>query len=121
VPFSGNCMHECLLTDKLQKAKNISTLDIAKALVEYGFHPMTVFFPLVVSGAMLIEPTETETKESVDQFINTMIYIAKEVENDNGDRFHSFPVSTPRRRLDEVKAAKNPIVTWMEELAQQVN
>lgn len=114
VPYSGNCMHECLLTDKIQKAKNISTLDIAKALVEYGYHPMTVFFPLVVSGAMLIEPTETETKETVDQFINTMIYIAKEVEKGEGDKFHSFPVSTPRRRLDEVKAAKNPVLTWME-------
>ncbi len=114
VPFPGNCMHECLLTDKLQKAKDISTLDIAKALVEYGFHPMTVFFPLVVTGAMLIEPTETETKESVDEFINTMIYIAKEVENGQGDKFHSFPVSTPKRRLDEVKAAKNPVLTWME-------
>jgi glycine dehydrogenase subunit 2 len=114
VPFKGNCMHECLLTDKKQKEKNISTLDIAKALVEYGFHPMTVFFPLVVSGAMLIEPTESETKESIDQFIDTMIYIAKEVANDNGDKFHSYPISTPTRRLDEVKAAKNPILTWME-------
>jgi glycine dehydrogenase subunit 2 len=114
VPFPGTCMHECLLTDKIQKTKNISTLDIAKALVEYGFHPMTVFFPLVVSGAMLIEPTETETKISIDQFIETMIYIAKEIEAGNGDRFHSFPVSTPKRRLDEVKAAKHPIVTWME-------
>lgn len=114
IPFGGNCMHECLLTDKLQKAKDISTLDIAKALVEYGFHPMTVFFPLVVSGAMLIEPTETETKETVDQFINTMIFIAKEIEKGEGDKFHSFPVSTPRRRMDEVKAAKNPILTWME-------
>ncbi len=114
VPYSGNCMHECLLTDKIQKQKNISTLDIAKALVEYGFHPMTVFFPLVVSGAMLIEPTETETKQSVDEFINTMIYIAKEIENGEGDKFHSFPVSTPRRRMDEVKAAKNPVLTWME-------
>ena len=114
VPFSGNCMHECLLTDKIQKAQNISTLDIAKALVEYGFHPMTVFFPLVVSGAMLIEPTETESKETIDQFIDTMIYIAKEIESGNGDKFHSYPISTPRRRLDEVKAAKYPILTWME-------
>ena len=114
VPFSGNCMHECLLTDKIQKTKNISTLDIAKALVEYGFHPMTVFFPLVVSGAMLIEPTETESKETIDQFIDTMIYIAKEIESGNGDKFHSYPISTPRRRLDEVKAAKYPILTWME-------
>ncbi|MFT7086831.1 MAG: glycine dehydrogenase subunit 2 [Rickettsiales bacterium] len=114
VPFPGNCMHECLITDKLQKAKEIGTLDIAKALVEYGFHPMTVFFPLVVSGAMLIEPTETETKETIDQFINTMIYIAKTIEKGEGDKFHSYPVSTPTRRMDEVKAAKNPILTWME-------
>lgn len=114
VPFSGNCMHECLLNDKKQKEKGITTLDIAKALVEYGFHPMTVFFPLVTSGAMLIEPTETESKGEIDQFINTMIYIANEVENNNAERFHNYPKSTPRRRLDEVKAAKNPILTWME-------
>ncbi len=112
VPFVGNCMHECLLTDKLQKAQGISTLDIAKALVEYGIHPMTVFFPLVVQGAMLIEPTETETKQTIDQFIDTMIYIAKEIEEGRGDRFHNYPLSTPRRRLDEVKAAKNPVTTW---------
>lgn len=112
VPFSGNCMHECLLTDKIQKAQGISTLDIAKALVEYGIHPMTVFFPLVVQGAMLIEPTETENKETIDQFIDTMIYIAKEIAAGNGERFHNYPLSTPRRRLDDVKAAKNPVTTW---------
>jgi glycine dehydrogenase subunit 2 len=112
VPFSGNCMHECLFTDKLQKAKGISTLDIAKALVEYGIHPMTVFFPLVVQGAMLIEPTETEPKQMIDEFINTMIYIAKEIEEGKGDRFHNYPLHTPRRRLDEVKAAKYPVTTW---------
>ncbi|MBU6338885.1 MAG: aminomethyl-transferring glycine dehydrogenase subunit GcvPB [Rickettsiales bacterium] len=115
VPFEGNCMHECLLTDKIQKVKGISTLDIAKALVEYGIHPMTVFFPLVVQGAMLIEPTETETKETLDQFIDTMIFIAKEIESGNGDRFHNYPLSTPRRRLDDVKAAKTPILTWMDQ------
>lgn len=113
VPFTGYCMHECLLTDKLQKAKGISTLDIAKALVEYGMHPMTVFFPLVVQGAMLIEPTETETKETVDHFIDTMIYIAKLVESGEADKFHNYPISTPRRRMDEVKAAKTPVTTWM--------
>ena len=114
VPFSGNCMHECLLTDKIQKAKDISTLDIAKALVEYGFHPMTVFFPLVVSGAMLIEPTETETRESIDNFINIMLYISKEIEEDRGDKFHQYPLSTPRKRLDDVRAAKTPVLTWSE-------
>lgn len=115
VPLPGNCMHECLLTDKIQKEKGVTTLDIAKALVEYGMHPMTTFFPLVVQGAMLIEPTETENRETIDLFVDNMIYIAKEVESGNGDRFHEFPLSTPRRRLDEVKAAKRPILTWMDQ------
>jgi len=75
---------------------------------------MTVFFPLVVQGAMLVEPTETETRETIDQFIQTMIYIANEVEQGNGDKFHQYPLSTPRKRLDDVKAAKNPILTWSE-------
>ncbi len=105
-------MHECLLTDKIQKAKGISTLDIAKALIEHGIHPMTVFFPLVVQGAMLIEPTETETKQTIDKFIEIMIYIAKEVESGNAEIFHQYPLCTYKRRLDEVKAAKNPILTW---------
>ena len=112
VPFEGFCMHECLLNDKLQKEKGVTTLDIAKALVEYGMHPMTVFFPLVTPGAMLIEPTETENKTVIDNFIETMIYIAKEVKNDSGYKFHSYPISTPRRRMDEVRAAKNTILTF---------
>ncbi len=112
VPFAGNCMHECLLTDRIQKEQGITTLDIAKALVEYGIHPMTTFFPLVVSGAMLIEPTETESKQTVDEFIDTMIFIAKEVAEGRGDKFHNYPLNTPRRRLDDVKAAKNPVTTW---------
>lgn len=114
VPFSGFCMHECLMTDKIQKKKNITTLDIAKALVEYGIHPMTTFFPLVESGVMLIEPTETEGKEIIDNFIKIMIFIAQETKNNVGDKFHNFPISTPKRRMDEVKAARNPILTWME-------
>jgi glycine dehydrogenase subunit 2 len=112
VPFEGFCMHECLLNDKIQKENGITTLDIAKSLVEYGMHPMTVFFPLVTSGAMLIEPTETENKAVIDKFIDIMIYISKEVKNGNGDKFHSYPISTPRRRMDEVKAAKNTILTF---------
>ena len=112
VPFEGSCMHECLLTDKFQKAQGISTLDIAKALVEYGIHPMTTFFPLVVQGAMLIEPTETENKKTIDEFIDTMLFIAEEVKEGRGDKFHNYPIGTPRRRLDEVKAAKNPVTTW---------
>ena len=115
VPFDGPCMHECLLTKKVQKEKGVSTLDIAKALVEYGFHPMTVYFPLVVQGAMLIEPTETESKDSLDRFIGVMRHIADMVETGQGDELHEYPRSTPRRRLDEVKAARFPKLRWTKE------
>jgi len=75
---------------------------------------MTVFFPLVVQGAMLIEPTETETRETIDNFVNIMLYIAKEIEEGRGDKFHHYPLSTPRKRLDDVRAAKTPVLTWNE-------
>ncbi len=115
VPYAGPCMHECLLTDKVQKEKGVTTLDIAKTLVEYGMHPMTVYFPLVVSGALLIEPTETEGKDSIDHFITVMKHIAEETKAGNTEPFHNFPVSTPRRRLDEVKAARHPRLRWKPE------
>ena len=114
-PFAerGPCMHEALLTDKRQKEKGVSTLDIAKMMVERGFHPMTVYFPLVLSGTMLIEPTETESKDSLDRFIKVMKEIAEEVERGGAeDKYHAMPESTPRRRLDEVKAARNPVLRW---------
>ncbi len=112
VPFDGPCMHECLLTDKNQKDAHVTTLDIAKTLVEYGFHPMTVYFPLVVPGAMLIEPTETESKDSLDRFITVMKHIAEEAANGKGDLLHANPVSAPRARLDEVTAAREPKLRW---------
>lgn len=115
VPFEGHCMHECLLTDKKQKEKGVTTMDIAKALVECGFHPMTVYFPLIVQGAMLIEPTESETKESIDAFVETMRWVADVVESGQGAELKQYPVSAPRRRLDEVKAARNPVLTWHQE------
>lgn len=108
-PFGDQtCMHECLLTDKLQKDSGITTLDIAKTLIEYGVHPMTVYFPLVLQGTMLIEPTETESKADIDHFIDIMLMIAQAVKDGAGDRLHTYPVSSPRRRLDEVSAARNP-------------
>jgi glycine dehydrogenase subunit 2 len=112
VAYPGYCMHECLFTDKYQLEYGITTLDIAKALIEYGFHPMTMYFPLTVNGAMLIEPTESENKDSLDRFINTMKYIAIEIKEGRGDKFKSFPLSTPRKRLDETSAARNPVITW---------
>lgn len=115
-PFAeqGPCMHEAILSDKIQKANGVQTLDIAKALIERGFHPMTVYFPLVVQGAMLIEPTETESKDSMDRFITVMKEIANDAATmDNAEEhYHSFPHSTPRRRLDEVKAARQPVLRW---------
>ena len=105
-------MHECLLTDKKQKEHGLTTLDIAKGLVEYGYHPMTVYFPLVLPGTMLIEPTETESKDSIDRFISTMKKIAKDAEDGKAEEYHNFPQSTPRKRLDEVKAARNPVLKY---------
>ena len=118
-PFAhqGPCMHEALVTDKVQKEDGVQTLDIAKALIERGFHPMTVYFPLVLSGTMLIEPTETENKEAMDRFITVMKDIAADVKAGKGDDFHNFPISSPRRRLDEVQAARKPVLRWSEEIA----
>lgn len=111
----GPCMHEALLTDKVQKANDVQTLDIAKALIENGYHPMTVYFPLVLPGTMLIEPTETESKDAIDRFITVMKDIAQDARS-MGDKAHdhfaAYPHSTPRRRLDEVQAARNPVLRW---------
>jgi len=115
VPYPGACMHECLLTDKIQKdGSGITTLDIAKALIEYWYHPMTMYFPLTVTAAMLIEPTETESKTTLDQFIKTMLNISTDIKNGDGEKFKTYPLTTPRRRVDEVKAARTPILTWNE-------
>ncbi|PZP55037.1 MAG: aminomethyl-transferring glycine dehydrogenase subunit GcvPB [Micavibrio aeruginosavorus] len=111
VPYAGPCMHECLLTDKLQKEDGVTTLDIAKILVEYGIHPMTVYFPLVLPGTMLIEPTETEDKDSIDRFIQVMKLIAEKAKA-NDPSLHENPVTSPRRRLDEVTAARQPRLRW---------
>lgn len=112
-PYSGYCMHECLLSDKKQKKQQVTTLDLAKGLIEHGFHPMTVYFPLVVPGAMLIEPTETENLESLNGFIATMRQLAKMAETEEtAEKIKHMPFSTPRRRLDEVGAARKPILRY---------
>lgn len=112
VPFDGPCMHECLLTDKYQRDQGITTMDIAKTLIEHGMHPMTVFFPLVVKGAMLIEPTESESKETIDHFIVLMRHIAEQTKLGNVTIFTQNPISTPRKRVNEVAAARDPKLTW---------
>ncbi len=114
-PYAGPCMHECLLTDKSQKGFDVTTLDIAKTLIEHGYHPMTVYFPLVLHGTMLVEPTETESMDALDAFIDTMKEIAAEARGESGsDKLHAMPLSSPRRRLDETRAARNPVLKYVD-------
>jgi glycine dehydrogenase subunit 2 len=111
VPYDVGCMHECVFTDKRQLEFGVSTLDIAKRLMDYGFHPPTIYFPLVVHGAMMVEPTETESRENLDEFISTMKKIAEEART-SPDLVKGAPVLTPLSRLDEVAAAKNPRLNY---------
>ncbi|MCC6468429.1 MAG: aminomethyl-transferring glycine dehydrogenase subunit GcvPB [Alphaproteobacteria bacterium] len=111
-PFPGPCMHEALFDDRFLNGSGVSTLDIAKALIDEGFHPMTMYFPLVVHGALLIEPTESETKETLDQFIAVMRGLAERAKKGDADFFHHAPRLTPRRRLDETLAARKPVLRW---------
>jgi len=111
--YEGPCMHECLFSDTFLKGTTLSTLDLAKAMIDEGFHPMTIYFPLVVSGAILIEPTETESKETLDLFIATIKNLAERMtsgKEDDKAYFHAAPVHTPRKRLDEATAARKPIL-----------
>ncbi len=113
VAFPGYCMHEALFSDQFLAGTGVTTLDFAKALIDEGFHPMTVYFPLVVHGAMLIEPTETESLASLDQFIASMKGLAAQAKTGNWvNAFKQAPVFTPRRRLDETLAARQPILKW---------
>ncbi len=107
LPFDKPCMHECVFTDKNQQPHKVSTLDMAKRLMDYGFHPPTVYFPLVVSGAIMIEPTETESRETLDRFIEAMRRIAGEAA-ENPDLLHQAPHYAKLRRLDETRAARKP-------------
>jgi glycine dehydrogenase subunit 2 len=114
LPYATPSMHEVVFSDKLQAKKGVRTMDIAKRLIDYGFHPYTTAFPLIVPGALMIEPTESEPKEELDLFIDAMKSIAKEVEEDPQIAL-TAPHSTRISRLDEVKAARNPVLRWQPE------
>jgi glycine cleavage system P protein (glycine dehydrogenase) subunit 2 len=118
-PFPGTCMHEVLFDDHFLKDTGIATLDFAKALIDEGFHPMTMYFPLVVHGALLIEPTETESKASLDQFVAVLRGLAERAQAGGADAFRAAPILTPRRRLDETGAARHPVLRWRPEGARQ--
>jgi len=111
LPYDRTCMHEVAFSGKRQKANGVKALDIAKRLLDYGFHPPTIYFPLVVDEALLIEPTETESKATLDAYIDAMKEIAKEVEK-NPEILHTAPHNTPIRRLDEVRAARQLDLHW---------
>jgi len=111
LPFKQTCMHEVLFDDKTLTEVGITTLDLAKALQDKGFHPMTVYFPLIVHGAMLIEPTETESKATLDAFIEAVRDIVEKAKKGGQDDIHTAPHHTPRRRLDETRAARQPVLT----------
>ena len=107
LPYDRPCMHECVFNDEFQKQYHITTMDMAKRLLDYGFHPPTVYFPLVVEGAFMVEPTETESKENIDQFIHAVKSIAQEAK-DNPEQLKKAPRLTKVTRLDEVLAARKP-------------
>jgi glycine dehydrogenase subunit 2 len=111
LPYDRLCKHEFVLSGQKQKEVGVSTLDIAKRLMDYGYHPPTVYFPLIVREAIMIEPVETESKETLDEFIEAMIAIAKEVESDP-QKVKDAPHTTIISRLDETRAARNLVLKW---------
>jgi glycine dehydrogenase subunit 2 len=116
LPYDRACMHEVVFSGSKQKASGVKTLDIAKRLIDYGFHPPTVYFPLIVDEALMIEPTETEAREALDAFCDSMLAIAREAQEDP-DLVRGAPYTAPLRRLDEATAARKPVLRWQGESA----
>ncbi len=110
LPYDRPCMHECVFSDKFQTPMKITTLDMVKRLMDYGFHPPTIYFPLVVPGAIMIEPTETESREELDLFVEAFKRVVREAD-ENPDLLHNSPVNPKVTRLDETNAARNPVLT----------
>ena len=116
LPYDRTCMHEAVFSADLQMQRGSSGLEIAKRLLDYGFHAPTMYFPLIVHEALMIEPTESETKETIDAFIQALIDIDREVTEDP-DLVNNAPHTTPVARLDEAKAARQPDLRWQPEAA----
>ena len=111
LPYDRVCKHECVFSDAEQLKNDVKTLDIAKRLMDYGFHPPTIYFPLIVPGALMIEPTETESKETLDQFIAAMKAIAREAK-EQPDLVRDAPHKPRVSRMDETRAARQPVLRW---------
>lgn len=114
VAIDETCMHEVVFAGIKDKDTGVTTLEIAKRLIDYGFHPPTIYFPLIVDSSIMVEPTETESIETMDEFIEAMKSIAREA-RENPELLHSAPHNSPVRRLDEVKAARSPKLRWKRE------
>ena len=115
LPYDRSCMHEVVFSARsLRRENGISALDVAKRLIDYGIHPPTMYFPLIVEEALMIEPTETESKETLDGFIEVMQAIAQEAQDDPA-LLHDAPHDTPNTRLDEATAARRPYLRWRRE------
>ena len=112
VSYPAPCMHEVLFDDTFLKDTGVTMLDFAKAMIDEGFHPATVYFPLVVPGALLTEPTESESKESLDRFIGSLRFLARQAKAGDAGRFTNAPRLAPTRRLDETRAARHPVLRW---------
>lgn len=110
-PFEGPCKHEFVIVPRNTKETGVHTLDIAKRLIDYGYHPPTIYFPLIVDEALMIEPTETENKDTLDEFAQAMVNIAKEA-NETPEILHTAPHQTQLSRLDETQAARKPVLRW---------
>ena len=111
--FDKTCMHECVFSDKKQQLYGVTTLDIAKRLLDYGYHAPTIYFPMIVHGAIMIEPTETESKRTLDEFVEVMIKIANECRT-KPELVKTAPHKMLVTRVDEVAAARNPNLKWEE-------
>ena len=111
VPYDRTVMHECVLSDRRLADSGVTTLDVAKRLIDYGYHPPTVYFPLIVPGALMIEPTESESLEGLDRFADALLAIAEEAREDP-ELVRGAPHSAPLRRLDEATAARKPRLRW---------
>jgi glycine dehydrogenase subunit 2 len=114
LPIDEMCQHEFVLGGLKDGTGEVTTLDIAKRLIDYGYHPPTIYFPLIVHEAIMVEPTETESRETLDEFIDAMIRIAEEA-RENPQVLKEAPHNTPVRRIDEVLAARKPILKWQKD------
>ena len=114
VPIDQPVLHECVLSDRALADTGVSTIDVAKRLIDYGYHPPTIYFPLVVQGALMIEPTESESREDLDRFVAALLAIEEEARTDP-ELVRSAPHRTRLARLDETRAARRPVLRWQPE------